>query len=62
VQREGGPVESIGSGDVVSIPAGQRHWHGAGPDTSMTHLAILEALDGEVVEWMEKVTDAQYAK
>jgi quercetin dioxygenase-like cupin family protein len=60
VQREGGPVEEIRSGDVVWIPPGERHWHGAAPTTAMTHLAIQEALDGKAVEWMEHVTDAQY--
>jgi len=61
VQIEGGPMEEIRPGDVVSIPSGQRHWHGASPTTAMTHLAVQEALNGKVVEWMEKVTDEQYA-
>jgi quercetin dioxygenase-like cupin family protein len=46
---------------VVSIPPGKRHWHGAAPTTAMTHLAIQEQLNGKVVDWMEKVTDDQYA-
>lgn len=62
VQREGGPVQAIGPGDVVWIPAGVRHWHGAAPTTALTHIAITEAKDGKVVEWMEKVTDEQYGK
>jgi quercetin dioxygenase-like cupin family protein len=62
VQREGGPVESIRPGDIVWFPAGEKHWHGASPDCAMTHIAIAEALDGKVVEWMEKVTDEQYRK
>ena len=45
-----------------AFPPGVRHWHGAAPTTAMTHLAIQEALDGKVVEWMEKVTDEQYTK
>jgi quercetin dioxygenase-like cupin family protein len=61
VQIEGGPIEEIRPGDVVSIPPGQRHWHGASPTTAMTHIAIQEQLNGKVVEWMEKVTDEQYA-
>jgi quercetin dioxygenase-like cupin family protein len=61
VQIEGGPVEEIRPGDVVSIPPRKRHWHGAAPTTAMTHIAIQEHLDGKVVEWMEKVTDEQYA-
>jgi quercetin dioxygenase-like cupin family protein len=60
VQRWGGPVEEIRAGDVVWTPPGVKHWHGASPTTAMTHLAIQEALDGKVVDWMEKVTDEQY--
>jgi quercetin dioxygenase-like cupin family protein len=59
-QREGGPVEQIRSGDVVWFPPGEKHWHGATPTTAMTHIAIAEALDGKVVDWMEHVTDQQY--
>ena len=61
VQIEGGRIEEIRPGDVVSIPPGKRHWHGASPTTAMTHLAVQEHLNGKVVEWMEKVTDEQYA-
>ena len=61
-QREGGPIEEIRPGDVVLFPAGEKHWHGAAPTTAMTHIAIQEALDGKVVDWMEKVTDDQYSK
>jgi 4-carboxymuconolactone decarboxylase len=60
VQRWGDPIEEIRSGDVVQIPAGQKHWHGASPNASMTHIAITEHLDGSRVQWMEQVTDAQY--
>jgi quercetin dioxygenase-like cupin family protein len=60
VQREGGPIEDIRAGDVVWFPPGEKHWHGAMPTTAMTHIAIQEALDGKTVDWMEKVTDAQY--
>jgi quercetin dioxygenase-like cupin family protein len=42
------------------VPANEKHWHGATPTTAMTHIAIQEALDGKVVEWLEKVTDEQY--
>ena len=62
VQREGGAVEEICPGDVVWFSPGEKHWHGAAPTTAMTHIAIQEALDGKVVEWMEKVTDEQYRK
>ena len=59
-QRWGGPVEEIRPGDVVSIPPGEKHWHGATPTTGMTHIAIQERLDGKVVEWLEQVSDDQY--
>ena len=60
VQREGGPIEEIRPGDVIWFPPGEKHWHGASPTTAMTHIAIQEALDGKVVDWMEQVSDAQY--
>jgi quercetin dioxygenase-like cupin family protein len=60
VQRDGGPIEAIQPGDVVQFAPNEKHWHGAAPTTAMTHIAIQEALDGKVVEWMEKVTDDQY--
>ena len=60
VQQWGGPIEEIQAGDVVRIPAGQKHWHGASPHASMTHLAITEPRDGTSVQWMEKVSDEQY--
>lgn len=60
VQRWGAPYEEVRAGDVVRIPAGEKHWHGASPQASMTHLAISEHLDGTVVHWMEQVSDAQY--
>lgn len=60
VQREGGSVAEVRPGDVVWFPPGVKHWHGASPNTGMTHIAIQEALDGKAVEWLEHVTDAQY--
>jgi quercetin dioxygenase-like cupin family protein len=60
VQREGGPIEDIRPGDVVWFAPGEKHWHGAAPASAMTHIAIAEALDGKVVDWMEKVSDEQY--
>lgn len=59
-RREGGPIEEIRPGDVVVFAPGEKHWHGAAPTTAMTHIAIQEALDGKAVEWLEKVSDAQY--
>jgi quercetin dioxygenase-like cupin family protein len=61
VQRWGGPVQEIRPGDVVWIPSGAKHWHGAAPTTGMSHIAISERLDGKGVDWLEQVTDAQYA-
>jgi quercetin dioxygenase-like cupin family protein len=62
VQREGGPVEEMRPGDVVRIPPGLRHWHGAAATTSVTHIALQEAVDGAAVTWMEQVSDAQYQR
>jgi quercetin dioxygenase-like cupin family protein len=61
VQVEGGPIQQVRAGDVIWFAPGEKHWHGAGPDTAMTHVAIQEALDGVSVNWMEHVTDEQYA-
>jgi len=60
VQRWGGLIEEIRPGDVVWIPPAEKHWHGAAPTTAMTHIAIVEKLDGKSSDWMEKVTDEQY--
>ena len=62
VAQWGGPVQEIREGDVVWIPAGVKHWHGATPNTAMTHIAILEELNGNSGEWLEKVSDEQYRK
>ena len=59
-QCEGEAIVEIRAGDVIWCPPGHRHWHGASPTTAMTHIAIQEALDGRMVEWMEHVTDQQY--
>jgi 4-carboxymuconolactone decarboxylase len=61
VQRWGDAVDEIRPGDLVWIPAGQKHWHGASPTVSMSHIAIVEQLDGKSSDWMEKVTDEQYS-
>ncbi len=60
VQRESGPVEDVSAGDIVWFEPGEKHWHGASPTNAMTHIAIAEALDGQVVDWMEHVTDEDY--
>jgi len=61
-QQDGGSIQEIHPGDIVWIPPGEKHWHGAAPKNAMTHIAIQESLDGKTVEWMEKVTDEQYGK
>jgi quercetin dioxygenase-like cupin family protein len=61
IQVWGGPMRIIRAGDTVWIPPGEKHWHGAGPDTGMVHLALQEAQDGVHVDWLEHVTDEQYA-
>ena len=60
VQHWRGPIEEIQPGDVVLIPPGEKHWHGASPTTAMTHIAIQESLDGRAADWMEHVSDDQY--
>jgi quercetin dioxygenase-like cupin family protein len=60
VQRWGGPIEEIRPGDVIVIAPGEKHWHGAGPSTGMSHIAIQETLDGRNVDWLEHVSDEQY--
>jgi len=62
VQAKGGPIREIKAGDTVWIPPGEKHWHGAAPNTGMVHIAMQEALDGKHVEWMEQVTDAEYSQ
>ncbi len=61
VQRWDGQVQEIRPGDVIRIPAGVKHWHGAAPDSTMTHTAVTEVLDGSTVTWLEQVSDAQYS-
>jgi len=62
IQKSDGPIEEINSGDVVWIPPGLKHWHGATATTAMTHISIVERLDGKSADWMEKVSDEQYHK
>ena len=60
VQCSGAPKREIRAGDVVVCPPGEQHWHGATATTGMSHIAIQEALDGKVVDWLEKVADEDY--
>jgi len=63
VQHWGGPAQEIRPGDVVQIPPGVKHWHGASPDVPMTHVALVERPEaGPSTEWMEAVGDEQYAE
>jgi quercetin dioxygenase-like cupin family protein len=59
-QREDGPLEELLPGDVVWFAPGERHWHGAAPRTAMTHIAVQEALNAQMVTWLEQVSDEQY--
>jgi quercetin dioxygenase-like cupin family protein len=61
-QLEGGPVEEIRPGDVVWIAPGEKHWHGATPTTPMTHIAVVEKLNGKTADWLEKVSEQQYRR
>lgn len=60
VQREGGTIEEIRPGDVIWFAPGEKHWHGATATTAMTHIAIQEKHDGQMVNWLEKVSEEQY--
>ncbi|MDU8601216.1 cupin domain-containing protein [Pseudomonas syringae] len=60
VQEKGQPVRMIKPGDTVWIAPNVKHWHGATATTAMTHIAIAEVLEGEVVDWMEQVSDVDY--
>jgi quercetin dioxygenase-like cupin family protein len=61
-QRQGGPVEELRPGDVVWFEPGEKHWHGASPQTAMSHIAIQEPKDGMTVEWLEHVSDEDYER
>ncbi len=60
-RAEDGPLVELRPGDTIWIAPGERHWHGAGPQTSMTHIAVQEAEDGETTDWLEHVSDEDYA-
>jgi quercetin dioxygenase-like cupin family protein len=62
IQRDGGPIEEIRPGDVIWFEPGEKHWHGATSTTAMSHIAVQEKLSGSPVDWLEHVTDAQYAR
>src|SRR5687768_17669728 len=62
VQNWDGSIQEIRPGDVVWSPPGEKHWHGAAPTTAMTHISIVEQLDGKAADWMEHVSDEQYRK
>jgi quercetin dioxygenase-like cupin family protein len=60
VQSAGGALREVRAGDIVWFPPNEKHWHGAGPNTTMVHIAITDVLDGKFVDWLEKVSDEQY--
>ena len=62
IQSRGGPVQAIRAGDQIWIPPGEEHWHGAGPDTLMRHIAMQEAEDGVGAHWLEPVSEADYGQ
>lgn len=62
VQRDGGPIEEVRPGDVVWFSPQEKHWHGSSAEAAMSHVAVQESLNGEVVDWLEKVSDEQYRK
>ena len=62
VQKEGELVTEIRTGDVVYIAPSEKHWHGAGPETFMVHVAVNPATNSSGgADWMEMVTDEEYA-
>jgi quercetin dioxygenase-like cupin family protein len=61
-QCEGEEIVEISAGDVIWCPPGHKHWHGATPTTSMTHIAVQESLNGKNVEWLKKVSDEEYGR
>jgi 4-carboxymuconolactone decarboxylase len=62
IQQRGGPIQAIHEGDVIWTPPNVQHWHGAGPNGPMTHISIYDEPSGQVTQWLEQVTDAEYAK
>lgn len=62
MQEWGKPRQALRTGDVVWIPPGVKHWHGAQADVAMSHIVIAEAMDGGPVTWLEQVTEAQYGE
>ena len=62
VQKDGGPIEEVRPGDIVWFEPNEKHWHGASPNKAMSHIAVQEEVNGEVVTWMEHVSDEQYSK
>jgi quercetin dioxygenase-like cupin family protein len=59
-QQWGEPLQEIRAGDVVWCPPGVKHWHGAAPDSVMTHIALTGVQDGQAVTWLEHASDQQY--
>lgn len=62
IQRDGGPIEEVYAGDIIWFEPGEKHWHGASPDSAMSHYAIQETVDGKSADWLEPVSEEQYRK
>ncbi len=60
IQEWGKLIQTIKKGDVIWTPPDIKHWHGASPKSSLTHIAVQETLNGKNVDWLEKVSDEQY--
>jgi quercetin dioxygenase-like cupin family protein len=61
VQSWGKPKQEVRPGDVVWFEPGEKHWHGASAQVAMTHIAIVEHANGATADWMEHVSDEQFA-
>lgn len=61
-QEWGKPARKLKEGDVVNIPAGVKHWHGAARDSFFAHIAIAVPAEGAKNEWLEPVSDSEYSK
>ena len=60
VQSWGQAKQEVKPGDVVWFEPGEKHWHGATATTAMTHMAVVESLEGKTADWMEHVSEDQY--
>lgn len=61
-QEWGQPAQEMLPGDVVNIPTGVKHWHGAAPDSWFAHLAFTVPGENCSNEWLEPVSDEEYGE